>query len=70
MTTEPTSTDQPLSFPDDMSVQEVADELRKHPGTIRRWYSQAQNPLPHRRVAGIIVLRRSEVHAWLSGGGE
>lgn len=65
-----TEQQQPLSFPDDMTVSEVADELRKHHGTIRRWMSQQENPLPHRRVAGSIVLRRSEVHAWLSGGGE
>jgi excisionase family DNA binding protein len=60
---------QPLTYDDDMTVEEVATELRKHHATVRRWMTSAR-PLPHRRVGSQIVLRRSEVHAWLSGGGE
>jgi excisionase family DNA binding protein len=68
--TETTTATTPLSFPDDMTVAEVATELRKHHATVRRWIDRSDRPLPCRRVAGQIVLRRSEVHAWLSGGGE
>lgn len=35
--------------------------------TLRSWMAHAERPLPHFRVGGKILLRRSEIDAWLEG---
>ena len=35
--------------------------------TLRYWMADTERPLPHFRVGGKILLRRSEIDAWLEG---
>lgn len=51
------------------TVAELSTYSTLHQRTIRRHMASRTNPLPHHKVGGRVVIRKSEYDAWVCGGG-
>jgi len=52
--------------PDPMTIDEVAEAVRRHPNTVRRWVKSGW--LPAVKIGSIWYIRRSDFEQFISPG--
>lgn len=52
-----------------LTVEELADRLKIHPGTIYNWISAGTLDIPYVKIGRAVRFRRTQIDAWIDSKG-
>lgn len=53
-------------LPDHITLDQLADDIERHPSTVMRWTQLPEKPLPYTKIGKAIFFHLPTWHAWVA----